>query len=581
EKQPLYAPAPLAEMINKMTATDSLFSRAPVLQEVLRLNAGLKSWILLSSFFHHLAGARSWIFGVHHGWKGANPVQAYKDGLKKIEDLDPLIDLGVRNGLTLGDIQDWAESDLRESEGLAERLTKKLGLERTAKGLEWLSFKKEAFTDSLFKKYFAGLKAEAFVVEYAHELQKAQDRFNAGLAKVPPNEKQIAERVARLINADFGGLHLKRMGRNPTLQKMARLLLLAPDWTESNFRTVTGMIPGLNDWINKRIGDAPAPAGMDKVYRRFWARVALRIAVSTAIAQMLLIGWDEPEEFYKEQMLSGRFRKLRWTEMDITGLYRLLGIDTGGERMTFSLGGHFFDPLKMLDPFSLAKGKASPIMRAAGALFTGSDWAERPFTGVAELATTGKTIKQSPYDEKEGELNRLPSTLVNQIVNMQPIQVGHFIKYLQGEEDGLSGLLRSAGAHVHQAWKPKLETPIMPAKSGPDPAMKEIERLKDKGLLPMEPPSRFVMIAGISMQMTREQYDDYLARSSDLARRKLADLVESPEWQKMSDERKAWIMSRIIKNARKLTRGKVKRQVGNENRESILERRRALSGNVN
>ena len=888
QKQKLYAPRPIAEMINKMTAREHLFFSTPVLKGALRLNAGIKSWILLSSFFHHLAGSRSWVFGVHHGWKKANPVRAYKDGLKKVEDLHPLVELGVKNGLTLGELQDFSESELYENKGLSEKLANYLGLEKLSKAMEYGRFKRESFTSSLFKKFFAGLKAEAFVLEYAHELQKANEGYTKGKSKIPPNPDKLAEKVARLINADFGGLHLKRMGRNPTLQKVARLLLLAPDWcvasdirvlakdgwkyhnevnigdeilafdkakqtvqwetmkdiyinsffhgqilnlhnrgrdvrmtpdhrcfvyntkqktyetviardlkghhkiprgplngyettsgpvfsdlfiklvgwfisdgytkkctqtsatgyekeyrygkitqakpanvklikslclmkyhkeentnggvnkngqrivgrflkyvftipkqhfdqmealglrnglnwgflskltrdqleilyetmmlgcgtgqrrfsgrekivfymsliqimlgwpttfyqqeahcwrtrvlapqnsmlptkgnrdrlsegiykgtiwcpsvdskyfvaecqglvfitgnTESNFRTVSGMIPGMNKVISKFVGDIPGPPGMDKVYRKFWGRVALRIAVSTIIAQMLLNGKDETEEFIEEQALTNfrNFKKFRWTGVDITKLYHALGIDTEGHRKTFSLGGHFFDPLKLIDPFRLIKGKGSPFVRAGEAAFSGTDWAGRPFTGAKELITTGKTIKKSAYEKKEEELNRLPATLVNQVVNMQPIQLGHFIKYLQGEEDGLTALLHSMGAGTHTAWKPYIETPILPAEGEKDPVMDEIKALMKGDFLKMGPPSRNMEIAGVNQRLTHEQYTRYLEESSNRARRKIAMAMRGG-WRRKSDEERAHIVYSIIRNARKKARSRLKR----------------------
>ena len=564
EKQRLYAPADLAEQINKVTATDRWFWQTPGARALLRLNAGLKSYILMSSFFHHLAGSRSWIFGVHHGWKGVSPIKAYKDGLRKIHDLHPLIDLGVKNGLTLGDMQDWSEWQLREEKGLTESLVKKLGMERAAALIEKGKFKREGFADSLFKKFFAGLKAEAFCVEYAHELQKAREKFNAGRGPAP-NEGLIAEQTARLINADFGGLHTKRMGRNPTLQKTARLLLLAPDWTESNFRTVTGMIPGLNKKIGNLIGDVPPPKGMEEIYRKFWTRVMLRIAVGTIIAQLLMSNKDEREEFYEEQMRSNRWNKFRWTEIEVTKLYHMLGIDTEGTKKTFSLGGHFFDPLKLLDPWRLVKGKGSPLTRALGAL-GGTDWADRPFTGVRELAETGKTVKKSPYMPKEQFYNRLPSVVVNQVVNMQPIQVGHFIKLLQGEEDALTALMHSAGAATHTAWPPRITTPIVKRKSGPDPVYEEIEAMMKAGVLAMGPPSRYTQMAGVSYKMSREQYEEYLSRSSAAARRKLAPLVTSRRWEQWDDAKKRRIVEGTLRNARKRARGRIRRQIVREAR---------------
>jgi len=561
QKQPLYAPAPLADMINKMTATENWIYKIPSAKQLLRLNTGLKSWILLSSFFHHMAGTRSWVFGVHHGWKKANPVKAYKDGLAKIEDCHPLIDLGIKNGLTLGEMQDWSEHELREQKGLTESLVNYLGLEKMEKAIQFGKFYRQKFTDSLFKKFFAGLKAEAFVIEYTHELQKAQEKYSKGKSANPPIAEAIAERVARLINADFGGLHLKRMGRNPTLQKIFRLLLLAPDWTESNFKTVYGMFPGLHDKINKLVGDVPSPPGQHKIFRKFWGRVILRIAVMTILAQMILNGKDETEEYLEEQMMSNRWNKFRWTELEITKLYRMLGIDTEGQRMTFSLGGHFFDPLKLIDPPRLIKHKGSPLMRLIGAFGTGTDWAERPFTGVRELVKTGKTIKKSAYQEKEGAYNRLPATVVNQVINMQPIQLGHFIRYMQGEEDGLTALMHSAGAAVHKAWRPRLETPIVQAKGEEDRVFDAIKDLVNRDILSMGPPSRHMIINGISHRMTREQYEKYLEDSSAIVRRKLSRTIASIRWNRMSDARKIKVIASIIKNARKKIRNRIKRMM--------------------
>jgi len=571
QKQALFAPGPLAEMINKMTATDTWVFKIPVVRHLLRLNSGLKSWILLSSFFHHMAGTRSWIFGVHHGWRKANPVKAYKDGLAKIQDNHPHIELGIKNGLTLGELQDWAENELRQQKGLTESLVQYLGIEPLDKAIQYGKFKRQKFTDSLFKKFFAGLKAEAFVIEYAHELQKEQERYTQGVSPMPPSPDKIAENVARLINADFGGLHLPRMGRNPTLQNMFRLLLLAPDWTESNFRTVSGMIPGLNKTIGKFMGDVAPPAGLDKIYRKFWGRVIFRIAAITILAQMFLNGKDETDEFLEEQMFSNRWNKFRWTELEVSKLYRMLGIDTEGQRMTFSLGGHFFDPLKLINPPRLIKHKGSPMMRIIGALGSRSDWAERPFTAVGELFKTGKTIKKSAYEQKEGFFVALPSITVNQVVNMQPIQLGHLIRYLQGEEDGLTAMMHSMGAAVHKAWRPRIETPIVRAK-GPekDVVFEAIEDMVKRDVLHMAPPSRHLMISGISYEMTREQYEKYLDDSSAMVRRKLSATVISGRWAKLPESRRLRLLTAIIKNARKKVRSRIKKMMLRARRRQLI-----------
>jgi hypothetical protein len=330
--------------------------------------------------------------------------------------------------------------------------------------------------------------------------------------------------------------------------------------TETNFRTMTGLIPGVDKFINRMIGDVPAPKGMENLYRKFWGRVALRIAVATILAQMFLNGGDEPEKFYEEQLLSDRFNKFRWTEVEITNIYRALGIDTQGQRKTFSLGGHFFDPLKLIDFTDLIKAKGSPFTRVIGAVGSGSDWQGKPFTAANTLFATGKTVKKSPYEEKENVFLALPSMVVNQVVSMQPMQVSHFIKYWQGEEDGLSMLLLAAGSHLHTAWKPKLTAPVIPVK-GADNAYDEISRLSDSDSLKMGPPSRHIMFGDESVEMSREQYERYLDASSAIVGRKLEILVGTEGWKKLDDKRKSEIIHAMVMNARRRARASIKREI--------------------
>ncbi len=178
--------------------------------------------------------------------------------------------------------------------------------------------------------------------------------------------------------------------------------------------------------------------------------------LSTVITQVALNGLDDTEDFYKSEFSSWeRARKIRWTGVDVSKTYKALGFDLEGNKKVFSLAGHFVDPLKLQDPSKLIKGKASPIMRAIADLRTQSDWAERPFTGMKEFAKTGKTIKGSSYAKKEQFFNQLPSWAVNQIIGMQPIQMGYLLRYLMGEEDGLTAALSSAGMHISTSYRPR------------------------------------------------------------------------------------------------------------------------------
>jgi hypothetical protein len=467
----LYAPEGIADMINSMTRTAGSVWEAKGFKNALRLNAAIKGYALMSSFFHHYAGVRSWAFGVNHGVaasaknldvvgviKGikemASPIEAHKKGLAKIQEKNEIITLGVKNGLTLGKMQDWNESLMSDRRGATETIVRGLGLSKTARTMEFAKLKRENFTNSLFRKFFAGLKAEAFSTEFAHRMKQASKKGKT------PDVEVIAEQAATLINADFGGLHLRRMGRNPDIQKALQLLLLAPDWTESNFRTFTGMVPGANAFIGKMVNEMPEVPGMDGVYRGFWGGILIKSALSTVLTQLAINGVDDTKDFYKQEFASwDTARRLRWSSVDVTKAYDALGIDIDGNKKVASIVGHFADPLKLQDPARLAKGKASPLARIAMSAGTQSDYADRPFTGLKEWIETGgpfggRTIKKSRYNDKEQFWNQAIPMTINQIISMQPIQMGYLIKYLQGEEDGLSALLSSSGMHISTSYKP-------------------------------------------------------------------------------------------------------------------------------
>lgn len=455
-KVPIYAPERIASHINSMTRTGSELWDTPAARSVMRVNSAIKGYILMSSLFHHFAGTVSWEFGVKKGLK-INPVKAYKAGLDKIKSGNEHVLFGVKNGLTTGRVLDWSEDIMRNDKGLVESLVRSLGMERTARVFEYGKLKRENFTNSLFKKYFAGLKAEAFSVEFAHRLAEASKNGKK------PNARLIAEQTGRLINADFGGLHLARMGRSPDFQNLLRLLALAPDWSESNFRTFTGMMPGANKLVGKMLKEMPPPPGMDKIYRNFWGGVFIKAGLSTAIAQIAMNGFDETAEFYSDALTNkdginwDSLTRMKWTGVDVTKAYRALGVDVpADQKKTISLVRHFADPAKLLRPDVLLKGKSAPIIKIGDALISGSDYAGRPFTGVKELGATLKTTKKSRYQKKEEFLNRLPATISNLFLNMTPIQVGQLLRYLNGETDGLTALLTGAGLHVATMYdKPK------------------------------------------------------------------------------------------------------------------------------
>ncbi len=276
-----------------------------------------------------------------------------------------------------------------------------------------------------------------------------------------PDVELIAEQVARVINADMGGLHVKRLGRSANLQQLFRLIMLAPDWTESNFSTVTGAL-GLTPAISRLTGEMPPPPGMGKRYKHFWAGILAKGILSTAMLQMAvwaMFGNDDDEapwEMWAEQMSTwDTFRRLRWLDVDVTPVYRAVGAKVpAGERRTLSVFRHFKDPLKICEMDRLIKAKASPVARIMTAYMTGSDYRGRPYTNPVELAETGRLVKKSQHQDTENIWARALSTSIAMVRDMQPVQVGYLLKALAGEDDPISAGLGSMGMHMATAYAP-------------------------------------------------------------------------------------------------------------------------------
>jgi len=235
----LYAPSEIAKKLNNVLGVSKLRGGLEVrgismIDLITKYNAILKSIILMTGFFHHQAFLRSYLLGTRHKTaKEWNPFRAYKEGLKAIKALTPEIQLLVRNGLTLGRMQDWEEAILQDEDTVFGKILAKT--KYTNEFRNWVNNLRERQARFLFQRFGAGLKARAGLIELRNALK---DPANEGMAI-----EDIAKMVAELINDDFGGLHLRRMHRNPTTQHIFRLLALAPDWcvdAETRAMTKTG-----------------------------------------------------------------------------------------------------------------------------------------------------------------------------------------------------------------------------------------------------------------------------------------------------------------------------------------------------
>lgn len=438
ERRDVYAPQEISKLLNNILGVSKLKGIKGV-DAVTKFNAVTKAWILQSSLFHHLAFSRSFYLGgapfgealraIKSGasfmeeMKKLTPTGAFRAGLRSIKEMTPEIELLVRNGMTLGNIQDWEESILRDEESRIDKI-----LEKT-KATKVIRDKIKAFrqmqADFLFGQLGAGFKARASIIELRSLMEREPE--------LDPNT--AARFVANLMNDDFGGLHLKRIGRNPTTQHIFRIFFLAPDWTESNLRSMVGIIKKGAE------GD---------LYRRFWARIITKSVMGTLAAGALLHGIKKLPTVYEKAWQNG---KLRFSEVDITPIYKSVGGKTDATKY-FSIIGHFKDPLKFaVDPIQSARYKGSPIFNTIFDAITGKDWAEKQFTEFQEFLSTGSTVRPlSTFAGRPNKWKQVPSFAVNKTRAVSPIQVQKLLGWWQGEIEGFDAIANSLGLGVRSTF---------------------------------------------------------------------------------------------------------------------------------
>lgn len=471
EKLPMYATPELGKHLNNALGTSALYG-IPGIETATRWNAALKRWILFTSFFHHQAFVRSYTLGGKTGFAKLSPRKAYKAGKQAIENFIPELRRGVRNGLTLGKIQDYDETALKGKTVFGRMADHVPGLKQVKDGINTLRDKNEKW---LFGKLGPYLKAQAFLLEYKSLSKKYDKQLKSGEKTLD----DLAKIAANLVNDDFGGLHLARMGRNPTLQHIFRLLALAPDWTESNVRSAVKAF---------KTGEE------GKVYRAFWARIAFKGLVASVLFNYLMSLFDDDEDGdfvgrYKQAWKNG---KMRWMDVDITPIYRMTG-GKADKRKYFSILGHFKDPAKFIarektkggvpDPVrSLIKSaqyKGSVLTRMMADGISGKDYKGSEFTTLAELLGiddkgTYKTNRKGYYtkgDPKGGKLvgeltkwsmggmkplglGQIPSFLIYEARQSVPIQIQNGISYTLGQMDGFDAVLSGAGIHISSTYDP-------------------------------------------------------------------------------------------------------------------------------
>ncbi len=427
-RSPVYANEKTARFLNNALGSSDLYN-VPGVGTILKYNQIIKHTILTTSGFHYVAFARSFMLAS----RGVRPIKAYFEGQRLLQGKDPYTMELIHGGMTVGLSQDIDMAVQNESTAIGEIIDKVPMASDVRKALRGLS---KANTKFLFGKVGPYLKVQAAVLEFKHQLKKQDTALREGRV----SRREIVHNVANLMNDDFGGLNLQRMGRNPTIQAIHRAISLAPDWTESNVRSMVKAFKGGHE---------------GQVYRALWGRVLMKGLGATIVSNLLLAGIDEDKTFFERYKAAWESGNLRWLDVDITPLLKRFG-GQSPSRKYFSILGHLRDPVKFITHTGRSlKGKSSVIGRMTLDALTGRDWRGREFTTIGELMRNGETTKPVPFSGGELLPSQYPSFILKQAELSTPIQVQAAIQRFRGEIDTFDMITRSLGVPTSTVRPPK------------------------------------------------------------------------------------------------------------------------------
>jgi hypothetical protein len=480
EKSLLYAPDDFAKRFNRITA-NSKIRENQYLSQILAASSSLKAIKIAWGMFHRRAFIWSSLFG------GAIPGRS-KDynasflrralgydlrrehGLKAIKQHNfLLLSMGV-HGMTLFKSQDIARKSYGFNKKIAPVIAKSGTLSTVSRWTQRMQHElfsvfgsslkaSTALNDYyiLFDKHKTQIENEKTASEETSKLSTAAQTYLDMYGVLPDGvdvrysktEEKILSSVAGLVNADFGGENLGRLGVSPTQMDVARLLLLGPDWTISNTRSfMKGLwhrdseISGAGGWVSGNNLER-------KLYSTFWMRVMGRSLLLTAVINSLMSPFDErePNERLQDAFRAGGFK---WLMADITPLMRAFGeTDSDFYLNTF---GQFIDPFKYVtNPPESFYHKMAPLSKAGVDLWTGTRWDKKRAVPLSQVPEKGLYA----YSDRTGttQPDELASYAIWHLIDMMPIQVKNRLDLITGDSNKVKSILESVGIDIKQEWK--------------------------------------------------------------------------------------------------------------------------------
>ena len=244
----------------------------------------------------------------------------------------------------------------------------------------------DGYQNYLFHQYIPGLKYKT----YEHMLERNMDRYADDLKSGKVSESDVKLLSAEQSNAAYGHINYALLDRNPTMQHIMQLSLLAPDFLEARGRFVGQAAKAL---IGEKTGR--------EQFRAVAVLAATQAATMYTLSQVLggEYDWKKPFEF----TLNGRSYLLRSVPED---LHRLLfqGPDVRREFVSARVN----PTLQKVDQLRTGlnyRGEKTGALDTMGELVANYiPITARWIPGVRQLTQTSKNSPVSPLEQLAGSM---------------------------------------------------------------------------------------------------------------------------------------------------------------------------------
>lgn len=311
----------------------------------------------------------------------------------KLDRLTPAQADAVQHGLTLLPERTSAQSYIEGVGGrntfisqLSRWLGKKVGDNVAGRAIGMVSNVIDGYQDFLFHQYIPGLKFKT----YDHILERNRVRYADELKSGKVTDSDVKLLSAQQTDAAYGHLNYALLDRNPTMQHLLQLSLLAPDFLEARGRFVGQSLKSL-------VGEK---AGAEQ-FRAIAVLAATQAGAMYTLAHVLGGEWDAKHPF--EMTVGNRRYTLRSVPEDLHRLF-FQGPDVRREFVSARINPALQKGVQ-LETGRNYRGEKTTSMETMGELLANYiPITIRPLPGLRNLTSTSKNSPVSPLEQLAGAM---------------------------------------------------------------------------------------------------------------------------------------------------------------------------------